>query len=453
MKDIKRIISLLMPYKGWLMFNIFSNLMVAFFMVFSIPALIPFFRLLFGLEDVEPEPVPVDTFSFNEGLSYLKYQLIIQIETHGRDKILLWLCIMLVSIFFLKNIFRYLSMFALAPLRNGVVRDLRAQLFDKLCYLNTGYFSDEKKGNLMARFSSDTNEIESSILNVLEALFRSPIVMAGSLLYMIYVSPTLTIYVLVMVVVVAWLIGRISRSLRKQSSSAQEQMGMILAQVEESISGQKITKAFNAENYLINNFSKANNRLRSTMNKILWRRDLASPISEFFGICVLALLLWKGSKEVFYSGVDPSLFLTFLFAFYNVIDPAKQFANGFFNVKKGLAALDRIETVLNTENPIKELATPISIKKFESAVKFQNVSFQYLNSDQKVLDNVNLEIPKGYKIALVGPSGAGKSTLVDLIPRFYDVTAGSILIDGEDIRNIELKSLRNLFGLVTQEAF
>lgn len=450
MHDFIRILRLIRPFRGWVMLNIGANLLVAVFMVFSIPALIPFFRILFGLDGDEPAP-RVDRLEAGNVLEYIRYQMSVAVEVYGKDTIMMWLCISLVAIFLFKNIFRYLSLFALAPIRNGVARDLRDRLFRKVQILPVGFFSEEKKGNLISRFSSDMLEVEWSIFNVLEALFRSPLVMTGSLAYMIYVSPGLTVYVFAMVLVMAFLIGRISRTLKKRSFRAQERLGDLISHVEEAVSGQKIVKSFNAEGYLQSRFDEVNGGFKRMLDHILWRRDLASPLSEFMGITVLALLLWIGSKEVFSNEVDPSLFLTFLFAFYNVIDPAKQFSNAFFNVRKGMAALDRIEEILDIDVPIREEQGALSRQGFEESIEFSGVSFHYPLSDTPVLSDINLTIRKGEKVALVGPSGSGKSTLADLLPRFYDVTSGEIRIDGTDIRRLRLKDLRSLFGIVTQD--
>jgi len=452
MNDLRKIFSLISPYKGWFGLNILFNILVAVFTVVSIPALVPFFRILFGLEEEVPAPVSGKLNSDNF-LAFMKYEIFLLIQNHGQEKVMIWLCIGLAGIFLFKNLFRYLSMVALAPIRNGVVRDLREQLMRKLLSLPVGYFSEEKKGNLLSRFSSDAAEVEHSILSVLEALFRSPIVVAGSLSYMIYVSPSLTLYVVILVSLLGFVIGRVASKLKRQSFAAQSRLGGILSMVEEAISGQKVIKAFGAEEYSLQKFKVENNGYRDMLIRIAWRRDSASPISEFFGIVVLSLLLWFGSRAVFYEGVDPSFFLTFLFAFYNVIDPAKQFSNATFNVKKGMAALQRIEDVLHVNSSLKSPESPVEKIVFSNGLECKNVTFRYQGAERDVLKAVNFNINKGEKVALVGHSGSGKSTLADLMPRFYDITSGSILLDGVDIRNIELSQLRGFFGIVTQDPF
>ncbi len=450
MLDFKRIFLLIRPYKGWFALNVLFNLLVAIFTVFSIPALIPFFKMLFGMDDDVPVK-PSGGWSSDNALEMIRYELFDLIQIYGHQQVMTWLCFFLLFIFFFKNLFRYLSMVALAPITNGVVRDIREKLMRKILALPVGYFSEEKKGNLLSRYSADAGEVQHSVLSVLEALFRSPIVIIGSLSYMIYVSPTLTLYVIVLVAILAVVVGRIASKLKAQSKSAQNQLGEILSLVEEAISGQKVVKAFGAEDYVKNTFVRENNEFKNKLVRIAWRKDSASPISEFLGVSVLTVLLWMGSRAVFQDGVDPSFFLTFLFAFYNVIDPAKQFSNAVFNVKKGMAALDRIDDVLQMDLSIHEPDNPVVLKGFSSRISFENVSFVYPNNEVNVLQNINLDIENGQKVAIVGHSGSGKSTLVDLIPRFYDVSQGQITIDGTPIKSVSLSSLRALFGIVTQD--
>jgi len=450
MRDLKKIIQLVLPYKGWFGLNVLFNMLVAIFTVISIPALIPFFRILFGLDEEVPV-APEGGLGSENLLQFIKYEVYMLIQNHGHERVMIWLCVMLAGIFLLKNLFRYLAMVALAPIRNGVVRDLRDQLIGKILTLPVGYFSEEKKGNILSRFSSDTTEVEHSILNVLEALFRSPIVVVGALSYMIYVSPSLTLYVIVLVTLLGAVVGRVASKLRRQSFSAQSRLGGLLSMVEEAISGQKVIKAFRSESYVLEKFRIENDQYKSLMDRIAWRRDSASPISEFFGILVLSLLLWFGSRAVFQEGVDADFFLTFLFAFYNVIDPAKQFSNATFNLRKGMAALQRIEEVLDIDLSIKAPAHAAPFHGFSKEVEFKNVHFAYSGSEARVLQDINLVISKGEKVALVGHSGSGKSTLADLLPRFYDVSSGAICIDGVDIREMKLEDLRALFGIVTQD--
>jgi ABC-type multidrug transport system fused ATPase/permease subunit len=451
MHAIKKIFRLILPYKGWFALNILFNLLVAIFTVFSIPALVPLLRILFDM-DAEVPVAPQEGLSSDNFLQYIKYEVYHLVELYGKEQVMIWLCIGLSVVFLLKNVFRYLSLFAIAPIRNGVVRDLRQGLLVKILVLPVGFFSEEKKGNLLSRFSSDTAEIEHSILAVLEALFRSPIIVVGSLAYMVYVSPMLTLYVVVLVTLLGAVIGRIASKLKRKSFEAQSKLGNIVSLVEEAISGQKVVKGFGAEKYVYEKFKTENDTFKGLLDRISWRRDSASPISEFFGVVVLSLLLWVGSRAIFYEGVDPTFFLTFLFAFFNVIEPAKQFSNATFNLRKGLAALQRIEEILTIPLHITSPANPKSIKGLQHLISFQSVTFQYPQTDQPVLKDVSFEISKGSKVAVVGYSGSGKSTLADLLPRFYDVSSGTILIDGSDIRSYALEDLRNLFGIVTQDA-
>jgi subfamily B ATP-binding cassette protein MsbA len=340
----------------------------------------------------------------------------------------------------------------MAPVRNGIVRDIRQQLFDKILLLPLSYFSEERKGDLMSRISADVQEVEWSILNVLEAVFREPLIITGCLLYMLYESPSLTLFVFILILFTAVVIGGIGKSLKKSSSIVQEKLGNLVSIVEEALGGLRIIKGFNADNYQRNKFAKENNEYRWTLTRLLWRRDLSSPLSEFMGIGVVSILLWYGSRKVFSGELDPENFFTFLFAFYYVIEPAKSFSKAFFNIQKGIAAMTRVEKILDAESTIIEKDSPRTLNTFQSGISYQGVTFAYNQEEGPVLQDINLEIPKGKVIALVGASGAGKSTLVDLLPRFYDVQQGSILVDGHDIKYYSLKSLRAQMGIVSQEA-
>jgi subfamily B ATP-binding cassette protein MsbA len=413
--------------------------------------LIPFLEILFGREELV-NTRPEFAFSIDNILGIFNYELSQVILTHGKSTALAYVCIAILSVFFLKNLFRYLSLFFMAPVRNGIVRDIRQQLFDKILLLPLSYFSEERKGDLMSRISADVQEVEWSILNVLEAVFREPLIITGCLLYMLYESPSLTLFVFILILFTAVVIGGIGKSLKKSSSIVQEKLGNLVSIVEEALGGLRIIKGFNADNYQRNKFAKENNEYRWTLTRLLWRRDLSSPLSEFMGIGVVSILLWYGSRKVFSGELDPENFFTFLFAFYYVIEPAKSFSKAFFNIQKGIAAMTRVEKILDAESTIIEKDSPRTLNTFQSGISYQGVTFAYNQEEGPVLQDINLEIPKGKVIALVGASGAGKSTLVDLLPRFYDVQQGSILVDGHDIKYYSLKSLRAQMGIVSQEA-
>lgn len=446
-----RLLRYLRFYRLQVAMSISSNLLMAIFTVLSIPLISPFLELIFETE-VKPVPKPAASFSLKGFEQYFNYHLSQLILEQGRERALIFVCAAILLVFFAKNLFRYLAMFFMAPVRNGITRDVRRQLFDKLLLLPLGYFSEARKGDLMSRITSDVQEIEWSILNVLEAIFREPLIVILSLAFMLYISPSLTGFVFVLILFTAFVIGGIGRSLKRSSSQVQERLGNIVSVIEEALSGLRIIKGFNAAHYQQEKFAHENDAYRYTLTRLLWRKDLASPLSEFLGIGVVTVLLWYGSKQVFGGHMEAGTFFSFLFAFYNVIDPAKSFSKAFYDIQKGIAAMERVERVLDAPIDIRDPESPIPLPAFQQEIRYQQVQFSYRLEDGPVLDDINLVIPKGKLIALVGISGSGKSTLVDLLPRFYDVQKGRIVIDGTDIRDCSLHDLRALMGIVTQEA-
>lgn len=451
MQEIKKLWTYLKPYFGLVQLNILSNVLMAFFTVVSIPAIIPFLRVLFNLQEkvtVKPEL----SFSTSSILDYLNYSFSQIIDRYGSSQALIYACLGIILIFLLKNLFRYLSLFFLAPVRNGVVFDLRRSLFSKLISLPLGFFTDERKGDMLTRMSSDISEVEFSIMSMLESFFREPIIIAGSILFMFYVSPSLTLFVFALILFTGFIIGGISRALKKKSLQAQNLLGTLMSIVEESLGGLRIIKAFNAEKFQEDRFNRENNQYRRLMNRILWRRDLASPLSEFLGIVVVAVLMWYGSRQVFNQTIGPETFIAFLFAFFNVINPAKAFSTAYYNLQKGRAALQRIEYILQTENTIVENTHPRNINRFNTSVRYDQVYFRYHDQQPWVLDDISFTLHKGKTIALVGSSGSGKSTLADLLPRFYDINAGEIYLDDIPLKEYSIRDLRSLLGIVSQEA-
>ena len=451
MQEIKKLWTYLKPYFGLVQLNILSNVLMAFFTVVSIPAIIPFLRVLFNLQEkvtVKPEL----SFSTSSILDYLNYSFSQIIDRYGSSQALIYACLGIILIFLLKNLFRYLSLFFLAPVRNGVVFDLRRSLFSKLISLPLGFFTDERKGDMLTRMSSDISEVEFSIMSMLESFFREPIIIAGSILFMVYVSPSLTLFVFALILFTGFIIGGISRALKKKSLQAQNLLGTLMSIVEESLGGLRIIKAFNAEKFQEDRFNRENNQYRRLMNRILWRRDLASPLSEFLGIVVVAVLMWYGSRQVFNQTIGPETFIAFLFAFFNVINPAKAFSTAYYNLQKGRAALQRIEYILQTENTIVENTHPRNINRFNTSVRYDQVYFRYHDQQHWVLDDISFTLHKGKTIALVGSSGSGKSTLADLLPRFYDINAGEIYLDDIPLKEYSIRDLRSLLGIVSQEA-
>jgi len=442
-----RLLSRLKGYKKNVILAIVSNVLMAIFTVVSIPMIAPFFDILFSQEVVALSK-PEDN-NLPDNLNYFFSQLVINYTP--QNALLIVIAAMLV-VFFLKNIFRYLALYFMAPVRNGIIYDLRKQIFEKYIDLPLSFYSTEKKGDLMNRMTSDVQEIEWSILNTIEAIFKAPLIIVGSLTFMILVSPQLTLFVLVLIGFTAFIIGGISKTLKRSSSEVQTRLGRISSILEETLGGLRIIKGFNAQEYQSEKLEKDNADYRNILTRLLWRRDLSSPLSEFLGIVVVSMLLWYGSALVFDKVLTPDLFFAFIFAFFQVIEPAKSFSSAYYNIQKGLAAVDRVDNLLNTPNPIVDPEKPLTDISFERKIKFEKVSFKYDNADTAALDQIDITINKGEVVALVGSSGAGKSTFVDLLPRFFDVSSGSIRIDGNDIRSYTLYDLRSLFGIVSQEA-
>jgi len=440
------------PYKKYLALAVVCNLLMSLFMVVSIPLLQPFLQILFNPDELKKRnpAVPVEgirsiELKINSFFSDL-------IQEHGQEQALLIVCVFLVFTFFGKNLFRYLSLYFLAPVRNGIVRDFRQKLVGKILDLPLSYFSEERKGDLMSRISADVQEIEWSIVGVVESVAREPIVILGSLIFMIFVSPGLLVFVFGLMLFSGLIIGGVGRSLRKQSGQAQSLLGLIGSLVEETLGGLRIIKGFNAEPWQLERFGQENTRYARTLTRLYRRKDLAAPLSEFLGIAVVSVLLWFGAKQVFAGEISAATFITFLYAFYNIIEPAKQLSSASYSIRKGMGALERVEAVLNAPVSIRDDDKALTVKSFEDKIEFRNVSFRYQNAERPALENVSLTIPKGKMVALVGASGAGKSTIADLLPRFYDVTDGQIFLDGRDIRQLRLHDVRALMGIVSQEA-
>lgn len=441
------------PYKRLLILALTSNLLMSIFMVVSIPVLQPFLQILFNpdgqmhtsQEHLQQSGMQGLEQKVNDFFSHL-------IATQGREQALLLVCGFLVLTFFGKNLFRYLSMYFLAPVRNGIVRDLRQQLVEKMLRLPLSYFTESRKGDLMSRIQADVQEVEWSIVGVVESIAREPIVIIGSLAFMIYVSPGLLVFVFGLMLFSGLIIGGLGRSLKRQSGEVQSRLGLIGSLVEETLGGLRIIKGFNAEGWQAGRFSRENDQYARTLTGLFRRRDMASPLSEFLGIAAVSILLWFGARQVFAGQISAATFLTFLYAFYNIIEPAKQLSSASYSIRKGMGALDRVQAVLEADESIKDADNALKINAFEKEILFSNVAFSYQNAERSALNGVSFAIPKGKMIALVGASGAGKSTIADLLPRFYDVSEGSISIDGHDIRQLETRSLRSLMGIVSQEA-
>ena len=448
---MRRLLRYYAPYRKLLAIAVLCNLLMSLFMVISIPVLQPFLQILFSSGEGGGAPAgPVTPMGGLESRINLFFSQLI--ENQGREQALFIVCLFLVGVFLGKNLFRYLSLYFLAPVRNGIVRDLRLRLVDKILTLPLSYFSEARKGDLMSRISADVQEVEWSIVGVVESVAREPIVILGSVAFMVYVSPGLLVFVLALMLFSGLVIGGVGRSLRRQSGAAQSRLGLIGSLVEETLGGLRIIKGFNAEAWQRTRFARESAHYVHTMNGLYRRRDLASPLSEFLGIGAVSVVLWFGARQVFTGEISAATFLTFMYAFYNVIEPAKHLTSASYSIRKGMGALERVQAVLDADVAIRDAPDAREIKHFTDRVEFKNVSFHYQNTERASLTELSLTIARGQIVALVGASGAGKSTIADLLPRFYDVTDGQILVDGQDVRDLRLQDLRGLMGIVSQEA-
>ena len=450
MRKFYKIFKFIFPYKWKALANILANIFSAFFSLFSLTMIIPFLGLLFGTAPLVEERCE---FAMNiESIKNIFYYFISKIIiNYDKASALLFVIFIVIIASLLKNFFAYAALWYLAPIRIGVIRDIRNALYKKVLELPLGYYTEEKKGDIISKMTNDVNEIEVSIIRSLEMFFKEPIIIIVHLAALIVMSPNLTLFVMLILPIAGGVIGRVGKSLRKASYKGQQKLGEILSIIDETLGGLRIVKAFNAEEKMRKRFEGVNSLYTKIMVRIWRRRDLASPLSEFLGTIVIGLVLWYGGKLVFngQGGLSPEGLIGYIAIFYMIINPAKSFSSAYFNVLKGMASADRLDGLLHAINPIKDSAGAIEVKDFKSSIEYRNVSFRY--QDEYVLKNVNLTIEKGKTIALVGQSGSGKSTFVDLLPRFYDVMEGEILLDGVNIKQYSLNSLRHLMGNVNQE--
>lgn len=447
----------LSPYKWYVIANIFLNLITAIFNLFSFASIIPILQILFGMDTNTHTYISFSQIdSLDSLLEIGKNNIYAYIEAlinqHGASTALMLLGVYLIIMTLLKTLSAFLASASLVPIRTGILRDIRNTIYRKITSLHLGYFSHEKKGDIISRITNDVVEVEASIISSLETIFKNPIMILLYLIVLFTMSWRLTIFVLILLPISGLLIGRIGKSLKRKSLLGQQLSGELIAQIEETLGGLRVVKAFNAESKLNQRFQSLNETIRHTFNRIHIRYFLAHPISEFLGTAVIAILLWYGGYLILSGngGITAPEFIYYLVIFYSIINPFKELSRASYSIQKGLASLQRIDAVLDAENKIIEPTNPQNINSFNNEIRFNNVSFKY--QDEWVLKNINLTIPKGQTVALVGQSGSGKSTLVDLIPRFYDTIEGSITIDGIDIRNLSTHNLRHLMGNVNQEA-
>lgn len=452
MNYFKQILRFAKPYKVYAVLNIISNVFYALFGTLSMISLFPMLKVLFDdTKEIFTKPTwegigNITTY----GENYLSY-FVTQKKAAGNEDVLIFMVILVVSTFLLKNIFSYLAMYFITFLRNGVLKDMRNELYDKITSLPISFYSEKRKGDTMSRISTDVLEIQHSFLSILELIIREPLMILFTIISMFLISSKLTIFVFIFIPVSGFLISLIGKSLKRKSNKVQKEQGFFLSIVDETLSGLKVIKGFNGEKIFGNKFKESTNRFYKFSNSLLNRQNLAGPTSEFLGITVIAVLLWYGGQMVLSDkSLDPGLFLAYMALSYNILTPAKAISKASYKVKKGNAAAERVLEILNTESLLKDKPSAAIKHDFNASIKLENISFKY--DKELVLKNFSINVPKGKTIALVGQSGSGKSTIANLVTRFYDVTDGKITIDGIDIRDLTKHSLRNLMGLVTQDS-
>lgn len=440
------------PYWGSIVANFVLNIFSVIFSLLSFTMIVPFLNLLFNPPQ-EVIPMPEFGLDVKSIGGILDHYLSFLILTKGPNSALLFICFLVVTAFFLRNLTTYMGQYYIANVRVNPIRDLRNDLYHKILILPLAFYSKHKKGDIIARVTTDLYEIEVSVMNYIDVFIKNPITIIGYFLYMLFVSWQLTIFVLVVLPIAGLVIGAIGKSLKKDSKEAQWRLGGIISTLEESISGLRIIKAFNAIGYSKRAFNEQNDKYARLLRFVSRKRELSSPMSEFLSAAVICVVLWFGGRLILGGagvGLDAASFIAYVAVFSQIISPVKAISQGYYNVQKGLAAVDRVFEVLDAEEVIVEKENPVSINDFKDEIRYDNVTFGYGNGD--VLKNINLTIKKGKMIALVGESGGGKSTMADLLPRFYDVCGGVVTVDGIDIREYRISDLRGMMGIVTQES-
>ena len=458
-ENLKKIIPFALKYKKDIVMNVIYNILYALFSTLSFIALIPMLDVLFkDAEKIVEEPKLTSIWEITSyGNDYLYFYITKLTNESGAQYALLLVVSIIISTFLLKNIFNYLALNHLMLLKNGVLRDLRNKMFDKIISLPISYYSEKRKGDMMARMLGDVNEVRNSFFNILELVIKEPMTIVFTIGAMIVISFKLTLFVFVFIPISGFIISKIGKSLKAKSKRAQDENGYLISVVEETLGGLKVVKSYNAEGSFTNKFNSSIQRLYRLTNSIGRKNNLSSPMSEFMGIVVIAILLWYGGNmvlvETFADGsplLEGSKFIAYMGLAYNILTPAKAISKASYQVKSGLAAAERVFDVLEVENTITDKENAVVKNSFDSSITIENINFKY--EEENVLKNFSLEVPKGKTVALVGQSGSGKSTIANLLTRFYDVQEGSVKIDGIDIKDMTLESLRHLMGLVTQDS-
>lgn len=458
MQNFWGIVRLLKNYKGYVTTVVGFNVLSVIFSLFSLTMVVPLLGVLFGIQPIVTEK---PDFSFNPNLLIDRFyyevsRLILneagEVTLDGQMRALVFICAFVIITFFLKNLFRYMALFFSAPLKNGTVRDIRNQLYRKVVNLPLAYFSEEKKGDIISKMTSDVQEVENSVMSSVEVVFKEPFTILFFLGTLVVWSPELTMFVLILLPVTGLVIGRIGKGLKRSSKKVQKQMGVLVSSMIETLSGLRIIKAFNAIEASNERFRAQNEEYLRQKVRMVRKQHLASPLSEVLGTIVMVTVIYYGGKLVLGGGgLKADLFIGYIVVFSQLIQPSKSLTSAVYNIQKGMAAAERIQTVLSAEETITEKPNAVSLESFKNEIEFQNVSFSYENGVD-VLKDINLKVKRGKTIAIVGPSGAGKTTLVDLLPRFYDPVNGAVLIDGIDTRDMKAWDLRAKLGIVTQEA-
>ncbi len=460
MKGLGKILRYLKNYKKHAIINVIANAFSIVFNVFSLVAVIPFLNVLFPSKSSTDKAVEmVSKPEFHMSGTWLsdisKYYIQNLSKEYGVQYVLILLCIVFVTMMLLKNLFRYIAVYNMAPIRKGVIIDLRNERDDKILLLKRSYYSAERKGDIMARMTNDLTEIEWSVMQSLEMISVNPLNIIFIIGSLVILSPQLTLVAICLLPVIGFLVYKVGGTLRKSSSKSKGSMGILFSMIEETIGGIRIIRAFTAEKIIHTKFREVRTtNIPVFMNRVYRRTDLASPLTEVLISIVSAILIYIGGHMVWSSShiLDGAVFITYIILFSQVMTPAKAFSTGYYNIEKGLASLERIDKILHAEITVTEVANPRSITSFQNEIEFHNLGFAYQRGDVGyALQNINLKIPKGKSIAIVGQSGSGKSTLVDMLPRFYDPTEGSITIDGVPLNELSISQLRNLMGIVTQD--
>lgn len=452
MKYFKKILKYAIPYKVYAFLNIFFNVLYALFSALSMLAFIPLLEVLF--QDTKKINIRPEYSKFNSLKTYLEEWLSFQVNSQLNIDVgttLVYVVSLVISLFLLKNLFNYLALFFITFLRNGVLKDIRNAIYDKIISLPVAFFTEKKKGDIMARMSADVLEVQVSFLSILELLIREPLTIFFTIIAMFTISSKLTLFVIIFIPVSGFFISLIGKRLRKDSDLVQKEQGYFLSIIDETINGQKIIKTYGAGNSFINKFQDSTKRFFNFSNRLLHRVNLAAPSSEFFGITVIGVLLWYGGQMVLIDqSIKGSTFIVFIGLAYNILTPAKAISKSIFSIRKGDAAASRIIEILEAENKLEDKADAVDKITFKSKIEFNNVKFSYDN--QVIIPNLNLTIKKGETVAIVGQSGSGKTTIANLLSRFYDVQKGYISIDGLELPNLKKKSLHDMIGVVTQDS-